>query len=146
VWTTLTTRTTASNGTWSASVAATQNADYRAAVDARVSGWLPAKEVGPTAVTVTPPVSASFRTGTIRLGQTAKVSVKVAPARKVVVELQRRSGSRWVVVQRLTTFTNGAASMSVKPTARGKASYRVVSRADRKYRSGVSATKTLTVQ
>jgi 5-hydroxyisourate hydrolase-like protein (transthyretin family) len=144
-WFTAGTVKTTSTGAWKVTHKPYRNLQYRVLVPAVPGRWAGAgSRVGSSSVA--PKVGAAFRAGTIRLSQTASVSTTVAPGRKYTVELQRRDGGKWVVVQRKATNSKGAVTLTVRPTKRGKYTYRVVTRADSYNRAGASSSRTLTVR
>jgi Zn-dependent metalloprotease len=144
-WATAGTVKTTSAGAWKLAHKPYRNVTYRMDVAAMPGRW---GAVGSKTVStgVAARLNASFGSSTIRLGQTASVSVAVAPGRKYTVELQQRVGSRWVLVQRKVTNSKGAVFLSVKPTKRGKYTYRVVTHADTYNRAGATSTRSLTVR
>jgi hypothetical protein len=143
-WTTIGSARTLADGTWSFTSVPKSNFQYQAFVTP-TGGRLQSLARG-LAVNVTPQVAASFRQSTIRRGQTASMPVTAVPARAAVVELQVRTTKGWTAVRRATTSSKGTTLLTVKPTSRGKFSYRVVSRADSRYLTGVSVTRVLTVR
>jgi hypothetical protein len=64
----------------------------------------------------------------------------------VTLELQRRVGSRWVVVQRKKSNSRGQAVLTVRHTSAGAFSYRAVARADAQLLVGGSSTRSLRVR
>ena len=107
---------------------------------------LAASVSGGAGVSVAPSVAASWRTSAVRRGRTAVFSVSTTPARAyAAVELQRRSGSRWVTVARSHTGSTGRVAFSVRSGSRGAYSYRAVVAAGPDHRTGVSSARSLRV-
>ena len=67
------------------------------------------------------------------------------PHAGMTVYLQRRSGTSWVAVTTGKLATNGKFAFSIKPTARGTYTYRVVWLADADHQGTQTASKVLTV-
>ena len=145
VWTTIGTVRADANGAWKFAYRPSRNGTYYAVVPTAPGRWAGTSN-RTVAQSVMPKVAATFKASTIRRGQTASMSVAVAPARKYTVELQRRSGSKWVVVQRRTTLSTGKVILSDKPRASGSYSYRVVTRGDTYNRATASSSRALRVR
>jgi Zn-dependent metalloprotease len=137
-WTALATTRSVSTGRWAAAHVPTRGYEYRATpLTARgtraASGAWAANPGTAAAVTVSWKVTASFAASTIRRGTTAQMRVAVAPARYASLELQRKVGTRWVVVQRAKTTSRGTAVLSAKHPTTGRFAYRVIVRSDAYY-------------
>jgi Zn-dependent metalloprotease len=144
-WVTAGTVNADGNGVWRLVQRPTRNVVYQVVLPAAPGRWAGASN-RPLAQNAAPRVTASFRPTAIGRGQTARMTVSVAPVRVFVVELQRRSGSKWVLVQRRTTNKSGKVTLTTKPGARGKFVYRVVTRASTMNVAGASVSRTLTVR
>jgi hypothetical protein len=145
VWSTVKTVRADAKGAWKFAIRPTRNTVYQGILPAGTGRWAGTSN-RLLSLKSAPRVVASLRATTIKRGQTATVNVAVQPGRAVGVELQRKVGSRWVVVQRKTTNRSGKATMTHRATARGRFAYRVVTRADTTNAAGTSVARTLTVR
>ncbi|WP_026162486.1 DUF1906 domain-containing protein [Kribbella catacumbae] len=99
-----------------------------------------------TLVEVRPALSAYLVPAAIRLGAAASLYGYLNPAHAgSTAYLQRRSGTSWVAVTTGKLTTNGKYAFSLKPTARGTYTYRVVWLADADHQGTQTASKVLTV-
>ena len=97
-------------------------------------------------VQVQPAMSAYLVPGSMVLGKTAALYGYLNPPHAgMTVYLQRRSGTSWVAVTTGKLATNGKYAFSIKPTARGTYTYRVVWLADADHQGTQTASKVLTV-
>jgi len=97
-------------------------------------------------VQVQPAMSAYLVPGSIVLGKAAALYGYLNPPHAgMTVYLQRRSGTSWVAVTTGKLATNGKFAFSIKPTARGTYTYRVVWLADADHQGTQTASKVLTV-
>ncbi len=97
-------------------------------------------------VQVQPAMSAYLTPSAILLGQSAVLyGYQNPPHAGQTVYLQRRSGMSWVAVTTGKLATNGKFAFSIKPTARGTYTYRVVWLADADHQGTQTASKVLTV-
>jgi hypothetical protein len=97
-------------------------------------------------VQVQPAMSAYLVPGAITLGQSAALYGYLNPPHAgTTAYLQRRSGTSWVAVTTGKLATNGKFAFSIKPTARGTYTYRVVWLADADHQGTQTASKVLTV-
>ncbi|MGW1342786.1 glycoside hydrolase domain-containing protein [Kribbella sp. NPDC002412] len=97
-------------------------------------------------VQVQPAMSAYLVPGAVTLGQAAALYGYLNPPHAgMTVYLQRRSGTSWVAVTTGKLATNGKYAFSIKPTARGTYTYRVVWLADADHQGTQTASKVLTV-
>ncbi|MEU4606386.1 DUF1906 domain-containing protein [Kribbella sp. NPDC023972] len=97
-------------------------------------------------VQVQPAMSAYLVPGAITLGQSAALYGYLNPPHAgMTAYLQRRSGTSWVAVTTGKLATNGKFAFSIKPTARGTYTYRVVWLADADHQGTQTASKVLTV-
>ncbi|MCW2569120.1 MAG: hypothetical protein JWN54_3217, partial [Mycobacterium sp.] len=150
-WSRVTTVRTDANGHWVMTYAPGRHSEFRATPQAGTGtpAGLGAWAGSPSAAAgtfVAWRVNAAFASSTIRRGQTAQLKVSVAPGRYVTLELQRRVGSRWVVVQRKTSNSKGVAVLTVRHTSAGAFSYRAVARADAQLLVNGSSNRSLRVR
>ncbi|HWD82186.1 MAG TPA: DUF1906 domain-containing protein [Kribbella sp.] len=97
-------------------------------------------------VQVHPALSAYLVPAAIRLGgSTLLYGYLNPPHAGTTAYLQRRSGTTWVAVTTGKLTTNGKYAFSIKPTARGTFTYRVVWLADADHQGTQTASKVLTV-
>ncbi|WP_238175053.1 DUF1906 domain-containing protein [Kribbella pratensis] len=97
-------------------------------------------------VQVHPAMSAYLTPAAIRLGgSTLLYGYLNPPHAGTTAYLQRRSGTSWVAVTTGKLTTNGKYAFSIKPTARGTYTYRVVWLADADHQGTQTASKVLTV-
>ncbi|WP_433169392.1 glycoside hydrolase domain-containing protein [Kribbella sp. CA-247076] len=97
-------------------------------------------------VQVQPAMSAYLVPGAMALGKSAALYGYLNPPHAgMTVYLQRRSGTTWVAVTTGKLATNGKFAFSLKPTARGTYTYRVVWLADADHQGTQTASKVLTV-
>ena len=97
-------------------------------------------------VQVHPALSAYLTPGAIKLGASTLLYGYLNPAHAgTTAYLQRRSGTTWVAVTTGKLTTNGKYAFSIKPTARGTYTYRVVWLADADHQGTQTASKVLTV-
>jgi len=97
-------------------------------------------------IQVHPALSAYLTPAAIRLGgSTLFYGYLNPPHAGTTAYLQRRSGTTWVAVTTGKLSSNGKYSFSIKPTARGTYTYRVVWLADADHQGTQTATKVLTV-
>jgi hypothetical protein len=97
-------------------------------------------------VQVYPAMSAYLTPGAITLGGSSLLYGYLNPAHAgTTAYLQRRSGTSWVAVTTGKLTTNGKYAFSIKPTARGTYTYRVVWLADADHQGTQTASKVLTV-
>ncbi|HEV7755667.1 MAG TPA: M4 family metallopeptidase [Mycobacteriales bacterium] len=128
-WTRVATARSVSTGAWAVPVLPTRGYEYQATPQAGPGAW-----AGTASADITQKVAwkinASFVTATIKRGQTAQMRVSLSPGRYAQLELQRRVGTRWVVIQRKKSTSKGTAVLTVKHTKAGRFAYRVVARGD----------------
>lgn len=94
-----------------------------------------------TTVYVRTRVTAAHSTTSLRLGGSVTIRGSVAPShRGQQVTVQRYSGGAWRTVGYATLSSTGTYAYTVRPSARGTYSYRVVKRADTDHAEGVSPT------
>ncbi|GAA3095634.1 hypothetical protein JOF29_004155 [Kribbella aluminosa] len=97
-------------------------------------------------VEVHPALSAYLTPAAIRLGGSTLMYGYLNPAHAgTTAYLQRRSGTAWAAVTTGKLTTNGKYAFSIKPTARGTYTYRVVWLADADHQGTQTASKVLTV-
>ncbi|MET9273440.1 DUF1906 domain-containing protein [Kribbella sp. NPDC003557] len=97
-------------------------------------------------VQVYPAMSAYLTPAAITLGGSSLLYGYLNPAHAgTTAYLQRRSGTSWVAVTTGKLTTNGKYAFSIKPTARGTYTYRVVWLADADHQGTQTASKVLTV-
>ncbi|WP_410792218.1 glycoside hydrolase domain-containing protein [Kribbella sp. C-35] len=97
-------------------------------------------------VQVHPAMSAYLTPAAITLGgSTLLYGYLNPPHAGTTAYLQRRSGTSWVAVTTGKLTTNGKYAFSIKPTARGTYTYRVVWLADADHQGTQTASKVLTV-
>lgn len=97
-------------------------------------------------VQVHPAMSAYLTPAAIKLGGSTLLYGYLNPAHAgTTAYLQRRSGTSWVAVTTGKLTTNGKYAFSIKPTARGTYTYRVVWLADADHQGTQTASKVLTV-
>ncbi|MFF0268150.1 glycoside hydrolase domain-containing protein [Kribbella sp. NPDC004536] len=97
-------------------------------------------------VQVHPALSAYLAPAAIRLGGSTLLYGYLNPAHAgTTAYLQRRSGTSWVAVTTGKLTTNGKYAFSIKPTARGTYTYRVVWLADADHQGTQTASKVLAV-
>ncbi|MEU8225293.1 DUF1906 domain-containing protein [Kribbella sp. NPDC048915] len=97
-------------------------------------------------VQVHPAISAYLVPASIKLGASSVLYGYVNPPHAgTTAYLQRRSGTTWVAVTTGKLATNGKYAFSIKPTARGTFTYRVVWLADADHQGWQTASKVLTV-
>ncbi|MFI6826584.1 glycoside hydrolase domain-containing protein [Kribbella sp. NPDC050241] len=97
-------------------------------------------------VQVRPAMSAYLSPAAIKLGAaTLFYGYLNPPHAGTTVYLQRRSGTSWVAVTTTKLTTTGKYSFSIKPTARGTYTYRVVWLADADHQGTQTPSKVLTV-
>jgi len=97
-------------------------------------------------VQVQPAMSAYLTPPSIRLGQSSVLYGYLNPPHAgMTAYFQRRSGTSWVAVTTGKLATNGKFAFSIKPTARGTYTYRVVWLADADHQGTQTASKVLTV-
>lgn len=97
-------------------------------------------------VEVHPAMSAYLTPAAIKLGASTLLYGYLNPAHAgTTAYLQRRSGTTWVAVTTGKLTTNGKYAFSIKPTARGTYTYRVVWLADADHQGTQTASKVLTV-
>ncbi|WUS89100.1 DUF1906 domain-containing protein [Kribbella sp. NBC_00709] len=97
-------------------------------------------------VQVHPAMSAYLTPAAIKLGASTLLYGYLNPAHAgTTAYLQRRSGTTWVAVTTGKLTSNGKYAFSVKPTARGTYTYRVVWLADADHQGTQTASKVLTV-
>jgi hypothetical protein len=97
-------------------------------------------------VQVQPAMSAYLVPSSMALGKAAALYGYLNPPHAgMTVYLQRRSGTSWVAVTTGKLATNGKFAFSIKPTARGTYTYRVVWLADADHQGTQTASKVLTV-
>ncbi|HZX04629.1 DUF1906 domain-containing protein [Kribbella sp.] len=95
---------------------------------------------------VHPALSAYLTPAAIRLGgSTLLYGYLNPPHAGTTAYLQRRSGTSWAAVTTGKLTTNGKYAFSIKPTARGTYTYRVVWLADADHQGTQTASKVLTV-
>jgi hypothetical protein len=150
-WYTMATVRSVSTGAWYAAHVPNRHYQYRAVPQAGTAGHA-AQGVwaGPATAAalakVAWRVSGSLRYSTIKRGQSLSMSAAVAPGRVATVELQRRVGSRWVVVQTKRTTSKGTAILTARHTKAGVFSYRVVARGDAQLLVAGSSARSLRVR
>ncbi|GAA1564724.1 hypothetical protein GCM10009804_21750 [Kribbella hippodromi] len=99
-----------------------------------------------TLVEVRPAMSAYLTPGAIKLGASTLLYGYLNPPHAgMTAYLQRRSGTSWAAVTTGKLTTNGKFAFSIKPTARGTYTYRVVWLADADHQGTQTASKVLTV-
>ncbi|MDX3005171.1 DUF1906 domain-containing protein [Kribbella solani] len=99
-----------------------------------------------TLVEVRPAMSAYLTPAAIKLGASTLLYGYLNPPHAgMTAYLQRRSGTSWVAVTTGKLTTNGKFAFSIKPTARGTYTYRVVWLADADHQGTQTASKVLTV-
>jgi hypothetical protein len=97
-------------------------------------------------VEVHPAMSAYLTPAAIKLGaSTVMYGYLNPPHAGMTAYLQRRSGTTWVAVTTGKLATNGKYAFSIKPTARGTYTYRVVWLADADHQGTQTVSKVLTV-
>jgi hypothetical protein len=97
-------------------------------------------------VQVQPAMSAYLVPSSMVLGKAAALYGYLNPPHAgMTVYLQRRSGTSWVAVTTGKLATSGKYAFSIKPTARGTYTYRVVWLADADHQGTQTASKVLTV-
>jgi hypothetical protein len=97
-------------------------------------------------VQVHPAMSAYLTPAAIKLGGSTSLYGYLNPAHAgTTAYLQRRSGTSWAAVTTGKLTTNGKYAFSIKPTARGTYTYRVVWLADADHQGTQTASKVLTV-
>jgi len=97
-------------------------------------------------VEVRPAMSAYLTPAAIKLGAAAQFYGYLNPPHAgMTVYLQRMSGTKWVAVTTTKLTTNGKYTFSIKPTARGTYTYRVVWLADADHQGTQTPSKVLTV-
>jgi hypothetical protein len=97
-------------------------------------------------VQVHPAMSAYLVPAAVKLGAAAALYGYLNPPHAgTTAYLQRRSGTSWVAVTTGKLATNGKFAFSIKPTARGTYTYRVVWLADADHQGTQTASKVLTV-
>jgi hypothetical protein len=130
-WTRVATARSVSTGAWAVPVLPTRGYEYQATPQAGPGAWAGARNESPVITQkVAWKINASFVTATIKRGQTAQMRVSLSPGRYAQLELQRRVGTRWVVIQRKKSTSKGTAVLTVKHTKAGRFAYRVVARGD----------------
>jgi len=145
VWTRLGSATTSSTGTYAVTVKPLVNTRYRV-------GYLGSADIGGAyslvrTVVVRPTVSISSSRASMSLGTSATLSTKVGPShRGSITHLQRWTGSSWVAVTSRTLSTTSAASAAVRPSSRGRWTYRWVLPQHSDHGLGISRSLTITVQ
>jgi hypothetical protein len=101
----------------------------------------------PVPVNVRPRVTARRSASTISYGHTLTVTGSVSPNHAGHhVWLQRRVGGAWKTAVIATLSGSSGYTLRVKPTVRGKLTYRVYKRADADHASGTSPNLSLTVR
>jgi hypothetical protein len=144
VWTRLGSATTSSTGTYAFSVKPLVNTRYRV-------GYLGSATIGGAysavrTVVVRPTVSISSSRASMSLGSSATLSTVVGPShRGSTIHLQRWTGSSWVAVTSRTLSTTSAASAAVRPSSRGRWTYRWVLPQHSDHGLGISRSLTITV-
>ncbi|MEU4194245.1 DUF1906 domain-containing protein [Kribbella sp. NPDC026611] len=109
------------------------------------AGLLGTRSTAPL-VQVHPAMSAYLVPAAVKLGGAAALYGYLNPAHAgTTAYLQRRSGTSWVAVTTGKLTTNGKYAFSIKPTARGTYTYRVVWLADADHQGTQTASKVLTV-
>ncbi|HEV7755846.1 MAG TPA: M4 family metallopeptidase [Mycobacteriales bacterium] len=142
-WTTIGTGRTTSAGRYAFSHRPRERHEYRVLGGGAGIG---ASASAVTGVTVAPSVAASFRSTAVRRGNGTVLRVATAPVRAyAVVELQRRSGHRWVTVSRSRTTSTGKVAFAVRPGARGTFVYRALVASGPAHRVAASAARALRV-
>ncbi|MEV5968217.1 DUF1906 domain-containing protein [Kribbella sp. NPDC051952] len=97
-------------------------------------------------VQVHPALSAYLTPAAIKLGASTLLYGYLNPAHAgTTAYLQKRSGTTWVAVTTGKLTANGKYAFSIKPTARGTYTYRVVWLADADHQGTQTASKVLTV-
>jgi hypothetical protein len=97
-------------------------------------------------VQVHPALSGYLTPGAIKLGASTLLYGYLNPPHAgTTAYLQRRSGTTWVAVTTGKLTTNGKYAFSIKPTARGTYTYRVVWLADADHQGTQTPSKVLTV-
>lgn len=92
------------------------------------------------------PAMSGYLTPTLKLGATALLYGYLNPPHAgSTAYLQRKSGTKWVAVTTGKLTTNGKFAFSIKPTARGTYTYRVVWFADADHQGTQTPSKVLTV-
>jgi hypothetical protein len=133
-------------GTRQAGLAITDTATpYYHLVDLSGPG-LPPTPTPPSHTSAPPPPAPAKTTVTtknsaksVQAHHTMKVAVTVKPAQKGrAVQLQQLSGTKWKKVSTARTDSKGHATFSVKPSKKGKVTYRVQAPADPKHATGTS--------
>ncbi len=142
-WGLLSTRTTASNGTFSGTHAALSSVEYQARFAAG-SGY--AAAVDDTRVYVRPIMTASLSAKTVRLGSTLTLRGTVTPAHPGDTVLrQQYVDGKWVTLATATLSSSSSYSFSFKPTTKGTKYYRVYKQTDTDHAWVKSATQKLAV-
>jgi hypothetical protein len=97
-------------------------------------------------ITVHPTLSSYLTPAAIKLGRSAVFYGYLNPAHAgTKAYLQRKSGTKWVAVTTVKLTANGKYTFSIKPTARGTYSYRVVWLADADHQGTQTIAKALKV-
>ena len=92
------------------------------------------------------PAMSGYLTPAIKLGESVLLYGYLNPPHAgTTAYLQRRSGTSWVAVTSVKLTTNGKYGFSIKPTARGTYTYRVVWFADADHAGTQTPSKVLTV-
>ncbi|MGW7681501.1 glycoside hydrolase domain-containing protein [Kribbella sp. NPDC054772] len=143
-WTTVGSFTTDANGVASTSQKPTVSTNYMWGYNG-ATGLLGTRSSA-ALVQVHPALSAYLTPGAIKLGASTLLYGYLNPAHAgTTAYLQRRSGTSWVAVTTGKLTTNGKYAFSIKPTARGTYTYRVVWLADADHQGTQTASKVLTV-
>ncbi|MFC6157372.1 DUF1906 domain-containing protein [Kribbella jiaozuonensis] len=143
-WTTVGTFTTDSNGIASTSQKPAVSTYYMWGYNGG-GAVLGTRSTAPL-VQVHPALSAYLTPGAIKLGASTLLYGYLNPPHAgTTAYLQKRSGTTWVAVTTGKLTSNGKYAFSIKPTARGTYTYRVVWLADADHQGTQTASKVLTV-
>jgi hypothetical protein len=143
-WKTVTTATSSSTGVVSSAQTPTVSSYYMWGYNG--SGDLLGSRSAATLVEVRPALSAYLVPAAVKLGAAASLYGYLNPAHAgSTAYLQRKSGTSWVAVTTGKLTANGKYAFSLKPTARGTYTYRVVWLADADHQGTQTASKVLTV-
>jgi serine protease len=110
------------------------------------AGELLGSGTGNWTVDVRPTITANLSPTAIKLGASTTFYGYVRPEHSgTSVYLQRSTGSTWTTITSTKLNTTGNYGFSIKPTARGSYTYRVVFQSDGDHATAVSPTKSFTV-
>lgn len=146
-WTSIGTVTTDASGYARLSQTPGKHTEYRAR-DGRTAKitLLPAPATSPVLVRSRRSATLTTSTSSLLLGRSATLSGTAAPsAAGRTATLQRYSGGAWTTVASKVIGSTSGYAFSVKPTARGTSTYRVVVSADSLHDAGTSPARTLSV-